>query len=491
MARTDELIPKDFLVHLQTHISGLKEEKPAHQWELARMLWHGNNRRRIHTHHKGAVSFGYQELDKAFGRSGFKAINNRLGFFQKSTNYSKDEGFTFGYWMSDLVREVYDRYMRHSWETETALLRVRGDKVVQAKTLPNAISSTDTNGTAVSTTMWKGAEGLNLVPVDIQSLTRLRVWLASLLDQYDSGAPQPDLLSDPLPDREHSARMHEATVKILRHADTSLAGVGRINQGYALAPSGRLYARGVNLQNVHTEVRQAALHGRWEYDFKNCHFALVRQMAARVGYRCKAIEEYLAKRDETRYLIAAAAGITVEQAKKVLVMTMYGASESNRGEDAIPKEIGKDAAQRLYAVPEYRRLRADIGAARALILEKWPRTANGGLTNASGKAISGKEPATRRLAHLTQGAEAMALLVAVNMHPDQIILLQHDGFTATAQLDLQAIEKAVFEQVGFRLELEEEQLQIDSRVPFLENRSGIEIARKPSTGAGFKESHAS
>lgn len=493
MAKTDELVPEDFLMHLQKHIAGFAKEKPAHQWALARMAWHGSHRRRRHSHFEGAMSFSYQELATAFGRGGFNAINDRIQFFRLSSNYSMVEGFTKGYWLSDQVRAVHDKYMRRYWKTLTELLWVRGNKLVPAKSLPDAVASTDTNGKAVSTAMWKGAKSLNLVPVDIDSLTRLRKWLETALDQYDSGEapPQADWVTGPFPDRQVVARLHEATVKILRHATTNLAGRGQINQRYAIAPSGRLYARGVSLQAAHTLIKQTALHGLWEYDFSNCHFALVSQMSAQAGYRCEAIEHYMANKKATREAISTAAGITIDQVKEALLASMYGARESTREEDAIPEAIGREAALRLYAVPEFQRLKADITTARALILKKWPRTANGRLANACGKAIAAREPATRRLAHLVQGAEAKALMVAVNMHPHHIVLLQHDGFTSTIRLDPRAIERAVFEELGYRLELEEERLQIDPRAQFLKSRSKSEIARRASTGAGSKDSHAS
>lgn len=494
MAKTDELVPEDYLVYLQKHIPGFAAESHAHQWALARMAWHGSHKVRRHSHFEGAMSFSYQELAASFGRSGFKAVNDRVKFFRLSSNYSMLDGYTKGYWLSDLVATVHANYMRRYWKTLTELLWVRGNKLVPAKSLPDAVASTDTNGKAVSTAMWKGAKSLNLVPVDIDSLTSLRKWLATVLDLYESGATpaQEDLLLGPYPDREHVARLHEATVKILRHATTNLAGRGQINQRYAIAPSGRLYARGVSLQAAHTLIKQAALHGLWEYDFSNCHFALVSQMSAQAGYRCKAIEHYMANKQATREAISKAAGITIDQVKEALLATMYGARESTREKDAIPEAIGKEAALRLYAVPEFQRLKADITTARALILKNWKqRTANGRLANACGKAIPAKAPATQRLAHLVQGAEAKALMVAVNMHPDHIVLLQHDGFTSTTRLDPRAIEQAVFQELGYRLELEEERLQIDPGAQFLKSRSKSEIARKANAGAGFSPSHAS
>lgn len=63
------------------------------------------------------------------------------------------------------------------------------------------------------------------------------------------------------------------------------------------------------------------------------------------------------------------------------------------------------------------------------------------------------------MAHLIQGIEAKALQAAVNLYPNDIVLLQHDGFAATARLDVSAITDAVFSATGYCLELEEERIQ--------------------------------
>ena len=58
---------------------------------------------------------------------------------------------------------------------------------------------------------------------------------------------------------------------------------------------------------------------------------------------------------------------------------------------------------------------------------------------------------------------------AIDLYPSQIVLLQHDGFAATAKLDKQAITEAVLQATGYRLELEEEQIQVSPDAYFLKN----------------------
>ena len=190
-------------------------------------------------------------------------------------------------------------------------------------------------------------------------------------------------------------------------------------------------------------------------------------MAAQYGYECKAIADYLANKKPTRQAIADQAGISVDQAKVCLLAVMYGARASTWHENAIPQEIGDAAAKRLYKVALFKGIMQDVARARTVILKKWPRTANGSLTNAYGKAISGTVTKAQKLAHLIQGAEAKALMVAIDMHPNDLVLLQHDGFVATRKLYAPAITKAVLQSTGFLLELEESQIQVNPDAHFL------------------------
>ncbi len=100
------------------------------------------------------------------------------------------------------------------------------------------------------------------------------------------------------------------------------------------------------------------------------------------------------------------------------------------------------AARRLYQVPLFAGIQSDIAKARAAILNGWKRTTNGSLTNAFGKAIEDKAKTVEQLAHLIQGVEAKALQAAIDLYPNDIVLLQHDGFAASTRLSNKAIVPA-------------------------------------------------
>lgn len=104
----------------------------------------------------------------------------------------------------------------------------------------------------------------------------------------------------------------------------------------------------------------------------------------------------------------------------------------------------------LYQHHFFKVLAADIAKARSVVLKKH-RPFRGGLRNLRGLGmrVAVKE-ARHKLAHLVQGIESVALEAAHNVCAESIVLLQHDGFTATTpDLDLALIEGAIFKATGF------------------------------------------
>ena len=474
-------------MHLQKTIPGFKREADSCQHALARMVWMGRTKRRRHPKFEDAMSFRYEELEEWFGRGQFKIINDRLGFFRVSDNWlfkleggvRTDDNFTKGYWFTDLVQASRDKYFDRRWRKETRLLFIEGQILKAQKTLPGAFASTDTKGKATRISRAaKGSKELRHVPVDLETLGRVRKWLTGIKREWLAGRAPHDLVTQ-YPSLVVIERLYELTSQVIRMAKTDVAGHGYIAQQYTESPSGRWYANGVNLQNSSSLIKEAALAGLWEYDFSNCHFDIIRQMAAEYGYECKAIADYLADKKPTRQAIADQAGISVDQAKVCLLAVMYGARASTWHENAIPEEIGKEAATRLYKVAAFNGIVKDVARARAVILKKWPRTANGSLTNAYGKAISGTDKRARQLAHLIQGAEAKALMVAIDMHPNDLVLLQHDGFVATRKLYVPDIIKAVLQATGYLLAMEESRIQVNPDAPFLKYRIKTDSSNIP------------
>jgi hypothetical protein len=270
----------------------------------------------------------------------------------------------------------------------------------------------------------------------------------------------------------------------MRASNTGIGGYGRLIHQYVESGSGRLFAQNVNLQNAPKIVKQAALYGQWEYDFSNCHFSIIDQMAARFGHECTAIRQYLASKDQTREVIARSAAIHKDDAKAALLAVMYGAKTVASNYNDIAAGLGLEAARRLFAVPEFMAIADDVKNARERILDGWPRTANGSIANDYGKAIrpvdkGGKTVSDAKLlSHIITGVEVSALVTAIKLYPDEIVLFQHDGWVSNRKLDHKAIEAAVQEATGYTLRLEWEQIYIDPAAPFAKAEKQQNAKRK-------------
>lgn len=458
MAARDEVVPDDLLDHLARGIAGFDREPPKIQIGLAWMLWNSTSWNRKHSRYLTHFFFTHIELNGVFGRARFNAINERLAMFEV-THWSRNDGYTKAYKLTPKTELLWRRYFETKKASHTENIRLLYGKGYELKTLPKAIASHDKKN--VTTRAWNRANtlGLEAVHVDVSAMQDLRAWLKKYSKEIKAVNRQSSLFSDG--SIEQVEYLLQYIEQILRMAKTTVAGCGRVMHRYIEASSGRLYAKGINLQTAPKVVKEAALSGLWEYDFSNCHYSILLQMAARYGYQCTAIEQYLTNKKSTRQEIARQAGISEEQAKTCLLAILYGARQSERPENAIPEAIGVDAAKRLYQVEFFANLKTDIGKARRAILKGHPRTHKGWITNLMGKSIGGKQPAEKILAHLIQGVEAKALKTAIDSQGGSIVLLQHDGFASTTKLDAEAIEQAVTKATGYTLKLEVEQIQPD------------------------------
>ncbi len=464
-------LPSNFIECLRTHVSGFSAESARYQWGLACMLWQSGEKRRIHKLRPSGMFFSSAELERMFGRGKFKQLMVRVPLFEQSNRWHKDEGATKTYWLTPEAIAVLAIYHSTPVKHAVDLLQLKGDRMQVVRSPLAAISSTSTTGSAISTLDWGFSQNtLNKVAVNVESLQRLIDELRRL-----EVSTTIDSTLKPI-----AARYADTAVKVLRMSHTTLIEMGHMPHRYVIAPSGRLYGTGLSLQNVPSMVKMAALRGMWDYDFANCHFAIFAQMANRFGVACPNIERYLENKHAIRREIAEGAGIDIRQAKACLIALIYGAREISWRKGAIPSAIGTEAARILYELPQFKAISDEIQGAREVILREWPRTASGGLSNACGKAIAGTASDAKKLAHLLQGVEAEALRIVVRRHPDDVVLLQHDGFVSRRQLDCKTLEKAVMDQLGYRLKLEETQLAIhydsDNVEHIKEDEIGLEVA---------------
>jgi hypothetical protein len=449
-------VPEDFLNHLKSTIPGFDLETERHQFAMARMAWIGRTKSNQHVHVDHDMSFTHEYLEEEFGRAKFDTVNARLKLFRVSSNWSKRNRYTKGYSFSAVLRDGVSEYLTASPWTSTTRLMTAPRRAV--KTVPPAVASKDKSG--VTTSAWTAAKKLNVAKVDLKALATLKSELLAgcvdLIKIEAAGEPDDD---SPRGDVE---RAIETIDKVCRLAMTEGPGEGYMAHHYEESDSGRLYPTGISLASAQTVVKDAALTGCWEYDISNCHYAILAQMSARFGHTCADIDDYIKNKAVIRETIAKQAGVSLRKAKICLVALMYGARSSTWHENAIPLEIGEEAAKKLYATPLFKGLSGDIAKARTAVILRSPKTRVGSIVNAFGKSIAGTASQLQKMAHLLQGVEAKALQAVVNRYPDDIVLVQHDGFVSTARLDVNALSDAIFAGTGYRLELEERLLAADA-----------------------------
>ena len=85
-----------------------------------------------------------------------------------------------------------------------------------------------------------------------------------------------------------------------------------------------------------------------------------------------------------------------------------------------------------------------------------------------------------------QGVEAEALRIIVQHNPEDIVLLQHDGFVSIKPLDCPALEQAIFDAVGYRFRLEETPIQLHADILALADRTKTEMDRETAPVLDFE-----
>lgn len=458
MAR-DDYVLEALIKALQRKVSGFKKEPQEIQHHLANLIWDSNLKRRRHKVYDGYMAISFQELYSKFGRTGFKEVNERLGLFEVVEQWSKKEKRTKGYKLTGKAQTIKSQFLNANIRRLDDLV---GSNGVPLNTPPKAVASKDMDG--ITASKWKHIKFRSSIKVDEEALIRLRKHLRAVKRDMVAGHWAGDLFFKE-ETQGHVDYCLEVISQVVKMANTKTAGKGYVIHRYVESKAGRLYAKKINLQTTPTAVKQAALHGLWEYDFENCHYAIFQQLAAQAGMGCPNIEEYLARKKEVREQIAREVQITEKEAKFALIAIMYGARASHRKTDAIPEAIG-DRAKVLYTHPLFAGLMKEIKAGRKEIIKNWPNTGRTTYMNAMGKRIGKKEKAEEILAHLIQGEEARMLHIALDLYPEQIQLLQHDGFATSERIDRRKISNEIKEQTGFDMALSEEQIHLSEQLIF-------------------------
>jgi len=442
------LQPEKHLAHLRANIPKLEELPHEKQARLSYMAWVGGSSKQFrHKKHPDAFFLPSRLRDQWFGRGRFPQINKQLGLFKVGSGYSKTEATTKPYLVTKKAQAIVGDYLESVTETSTDLITATG-RYIKKPPKNGAIYCRDNKGSVAK----KRFEMRWAIPVNVPNIANYLAHLEAPDDLFLETLTH--LEEEPRKWLGMQIRALQRIIKLQRNTVTPFETIPLV---YVETPAGRLQGQAFHLQNLPREVRNAALAGCWDYDIENCHFTIFAQLAQQHGYECQAVTQYMRHKALTRKAIAREVGITPGQVKTCLLALLYGAVRSESWRAAIPNEIGRRCARKLYRNTWFQTLHEEVRTGRAVIL-KAQYVFRDRIKNTLGKCTSAKEKPEKRLAHLLQGIEADMLNVVGELHGESLVLLMHDGFVSDKRLDVAGMEHAILKETGFTVMFEERHL---------------------------------
>lgn len=230
------------------------------------------------------------------------------------------------------------------------------------------------------------------------------------------------------------------------------SALGYLPQSFMQHPQGRHFATGYNLQSCKREMRNQALRGRFQFDIRNCHGTIARQIAERANIITPELRAYDDDSDGYRIMLSIELGCTIQQIKKAVLILLNGG-----------KLHGKSMRQNLGDVFEtakcnlrLKRLASELHAVGSHMLSD-AKKHRGLMINSIGFGMPVSETRAKRLAHLYQSIEAQANMACLAVHKSALLPI-HDGYICAHQEDKEFAEVAMLSATGFEFQLTVKQL---------------------------------
>lgn len=474
--KTGDYYPRSFLEYLRSACSVFAGLPKEHQRPLAANLWTATSTRLAHCTHEGAFTMHWRGRQAMYGTAkAFHQLNDTLGWFDMLEGAKAVQHIAQAWQLTEradtLAGEYFTRahversdYAAGLIGPDGAAYRMPGD-AIRSRTNNGGdtkhprgavLAAVEINGEALHAFHGAGEAWLLNKPCPAGFEWAFQAWDAIAGDRGPNGGTA-----------RARQRANDAIVQasaLLHLAKSSNLPGYVLPVTYREYPSGRLFAEGAhNLQTCRREVRRAALMGAWDVDVSNCHWALIQQMAARIGLDAPAVSHYLANKKQVRAAVAMAGGVSESDAKSVLIGLIYGmnlqASESDRRR-AIIDMVGTDAAARLRVFAPLLELFREVQQLRGAIIADYAArtTRKQCIVNDAGNAIALTATPAEKLAHVLQGAEAAILRSVISAHGPSLKLLAHDGWVMADRPDKAAMQAEIEAATGYRVELEISQL---------------------------------
>ena len=269
---------------------------------VASLVWAHCDSKKAYIHASGRGFFiESRKLRDALGKS-YLDILSKSGLVTFDSGYDYKAKQTRRYELTQLAHDFIDRYYSLS-SKKGALVAVKINGAIEKQRKPRqAVLSRDSAGNHS-----KNKLRINpVVRIDTDSLESLRKALAAHKDRLLHGvAPyhltdEYRLIGEAIANRaddkaiDYVLRRFNQAAKLIHLATGNIElPEGCIFQMYQECVTGRLYGYSEHLQNAPREVRHAALNGQYDYDFDNCHYAILHQLAQKLNIHTPHITEYL------------------------------------------------------------------------------------------------------------------------------------------------------------------------------------------------------
>jgi hypothetical protein len=478
------LYPDTFEKHLSENIEAFSKFQPLLRTALASLVWVNISSPKRYQHKLDQTCFSVP-AKLLNDRLGEKYLDHMLatGLFEVGIEYDPRCQTTRGYRLTNLAHDNLESYEAKDLE-QTSLIDKSRNNVRVGK---NAIRSKDNKG---NNTKFKG-QIPQLISINLAGTNIVQASLDVVRDMIYRNI-QPIELSDmdnvlherfmkyvngtggkKIENMEKAFQSYQALLSQINIiARVTNRPTGMIPCTYTEIKTGRIYGEGINPQTWPRELRKAAFPGQYDFDFENCHYAIFSQLAKRENKQTPSINDYLARKEEVRQLLADDIGVSEDDMKQCLIALIYGArltvwaGDDKRKANAITNIIGAEKAGKLFLNPLYRNIKGDINKCRESILRAHMKSQ--GLVNAMGKALplkiqlnkdGNKEREVDSLSHILQGYESKMLETVVLLHGKSITVLQHDGWTsADGNICLDNISSRIKVKTGLVMKISREQI---------------------------------
>jgi hypothetical protein len=246
---------------------------------------------------------------------------------------------------------------------------------------------------------------------------------------------------------------------------------GCIPMRYREIGAGRIFDEHT-LQAVPRSARSVALSGLNDYDISNCHLAVMRQLALRLGVQMPTLDNYLANKADTRKSIAqniyksidrgiVSHSSQVKSVKAAILLLAYGGKLSTSPKVELSKLIDQDSARLAFVRhPLVRSLNSELDlAAKAIVAAH--ATSSGVITNAFGVRSQFSLPKDYKsaISHIITGVEAKALDAILQRWGDSVLLAIHDGWVMRESIPVEQFEDEIAQACGLSLRVEVERIE--------------------------------